>query len=59
MKAYIIVTGIIFALLVVMHVWRLVAEGPRLVTDPVFIVFTVLSAALTVWAWRLIRLLSR
>ncbi len=59
MKAYIIVTGILFALLVVMHVWRFVVEGPRLATDPVFIAFTVLSGALTIWAWRLIRLLSR
>ena len=59
MKAYLITTAIIFGLITVAHVWRAVAEGSHLATDPVFILLTVLSTALCVWACRLLRLFSR
>ena len=55
MKAYLITTGIVFALITLMHILRLFAEGPRLVKDPVFILLTLLAAGLSVWAWRLLR----
>ena len=59
MKAYLITTGIIFGLITVAHIWRAVAEGSHLSTDPVFILLTVLSATLCLWAFRLLKLSSR
>ena len=59
MKAYLITTGTVFGLITVAHVGRIVAEGSRLFTEPVFLLLTVLSAALCVWAFRLLKLSSR
>jgi hypothetical protein len=55
MKAYLMVTGVIFGLITLAHVWRVIADGPQLATDPFFILLTLLSAGLAVWAWRLLR----
>jgi len=58
MKAYLITTGVIFALLTVAHVLRTIAEWPRLTADPWFILqgpgIGILAAALCFWAWRLL-----
>lgn len=59
MKAYIITTGIIFGLITVAHIVRFVMEGSRLAGEPVFILLTLLSAALCIWAWQVLRRLSR
>jgi hypothetical protein len=59
MKAYIVTTGVIFGLITVAHIMRFVMEGSRLATEPVFILLTLLSAALCVWAWQVLRRLSR
>ena len=59
MKCYLITTGTVFGLITVAHVWRALAEGPHLATDPVFLLLTVASAGLCVWACRLLRLNSR
>lgn len=50
MKAYVITTGIAFALLTLIHVWRIVWENTRLVVDPPFVIITLACAALAVWA---------
>lgn len=55
MKAYIIITGIVFGLLVVAHVWRAIAEGPQILHQPWFDVITLAAAALFVWAMCLLR----
>ena len=55
MKAYIITTGVVFALLVVAHIWRAIAEGPQLLYDPWFILITLAAAVLFVWAMSLLR----
>lgn len=55
MKAYLLVTGTIFGLLTLAHVWRVVAESTRLAADPWYVLITVLSAALCLWAFRLLR----
>jgi len=55
MKAYLITTGTVFALLVVLHVWRLIVEGGHLLTDPFFWLITGVAAALSAWAWSLLR----
>jgi predicted enzyme related to lactoylglutathione lyase len=58
-KAYIIATGTIFGLIAVMHVLRGIAEWDLLATDPGHFLFMaalgVVAAALSVWAWRLLR----
>jgi hypothetical protein len=46
-------TGVLFGLIVGAHIWRAVAEGPSVLSGPIFAVSTIASAALTIWAWRL------
>ncbi|HYT73082.1 MAG TPA: hypothetical protein VEK78_16975 [Gemmatimonadales bacterium] len=54
MRAYVITTGVIFSLLVVAHVWRIVAE-PHLATDPGYILITLAAGLLSVWAGLVLR----
>jgi hypothetical protein len=56
MKAYVMTTGAVFGLITLAHVLRVVEEGPRLARDPFFVILTVLAAALSLWAWRVLRL---
>lgn len=56
MKAYVMTTCAVFGLITLAHVLRVVAEGPRLATDPFFVLLTILSTALCLWAWRVLRL---
>ena len=55
MKAYLITTGTVFALITLAHLARFISEGSRLAKEPVFVVLTFLAAALSWWAWRLLR----
>ena len=55
MKAYVVTTGAIFGLLTIVHIWRVVEEGPRLAKDPWFILITATSTVLCLWALRLMR----
>ena len=55
MKAYVMTTGAVFCLLVILHVWRVIAEGMHQAADPFFALSTLISVALTVWAWRVLR----
>lgn len=59
MKAYVITTGTVFALLFAAHVWRAVAEGWALAKNPIFLLTTAAAAALVVWAWRVVRKMPR
>jgi hypothetical protein len=54
MRFYLTLTAIVFGLLAVMHVWRMISESPALAKDPFFLLLTVISAALCVWAVRLL-----
>jgi hypothetical protein len=54
-RAYIASTGILFALIVGAHIWRVFVEGPELARSPSYIAITVLAAGLVAWAWRLLR----
>ena len=54
MRAYLITTGTLFGLLTLVHVWRAIAETSSLATDPWYVIITILSAALSIWAWRLV-----
>lgn len=55
MRTYLLVTATVFALLTLMHVWRVIEESTALMRDPWFVLITVISAALSVWAFRLWR----
>jgi hypothetical protein len=59
MKAYLITTSVIFALIVVAHVSRIVYEGTQVASDPWFVLLTALAVALCVWAIRLLMLFNR
>jgi hypothetical protein len=56
MKAYVTTTGVVFALITVAHIVRVIAEGPRLLTEPLWVLLTLATAGLSLWAWRLLRL---
>ena len=58
LKAYILTTGVIFALIALAHVWRVLAEGLHLAKDPWFVSLTVAAGGLSLWGWRVFRQLS-
>jgi hypothetical protein len=58
MKAYIATTGAIFGLLTVAHIWRIVEEGSH-VANAAFILITLASGAMCLWAWRVLTLSGR
>lgn len=55
MKAYVITTGVVFGLITAAHVLRAVVEGPHLATEPSFVFTSIISVALSVWAFRIFR----
>jgi hypothetical protein len=59
MKPYLIITGVLFALLAAMHVWRAIAERQQLNTNPgeffSMLALGMVAAGLSIWAWRLLR----
>jgi len=59
MKAYLWITGTLFGSITVAHVWRIVSESRSLVRDPFFMLLTLLSAILCVWAASLVRSSAR
>ena len=58
MKAYVITTGTLFALLALAHVWRVILER-HLARDPWFLLTTLISVGMCAWAWRLFRAAPR
>jgi hypothetical protein len=63
MKAYLATTGMIFGLIAVLHLLHSIEDRAHLATDPWYYLGTsalgVVAAALSVWAWRLLRLQFR
>ena len=59
MKAYVMTTGAVFALLTLAHLLRIIAEWPHLARDPLFLLITLAAAGLCLWAWRVLRLSAR
>ena len=62
-KAYLVTTGALFALLALAHLLRTIVERSRLTSDPWFLLegpgIGVIAAALCFWAWRLLRASGR
>ena len=63
MKAYLSISGAIFGLLALWHVFELLTHWKTLESDKWFTIFTsaviVLSCALSLWAWILLKLHNR
>ena len=55
MKAYVVTSGVIFGLVTLAHILRVFAEGSHVASDPWFVLLTVAAAALSGWAWRVLR----
>jgi hypothetical protein len=55
MKAYVIITGLIFGLLAVAHVLRMLTENAALVRDPFYVAITAAAAALCGWSVYVLR----
>ena len=53
MKAFVVTAGVVFALLAAAHLVRLSSE-PALAREPWFWLTTVVSGALSAWAWTLV-----
>jgi len=56
MKAYVMITGAVFGLLTLVHILRIIVEGLHLAKDPLYVLITVATGGLCLWAWRLFRL---
>jgi len=52
MKAYLVTTGILFAVITVAHVFEVVDRRRLFASDALILA---VSVALSVWAWRLVR----
>lgn len=50
MRCYVIATGIVFAIIFVLHIARIFAEGTWLLREPMFILTSVLSLGMAIWA---------
>jgi len=50
MKLYILIAGVVFGLLFLAHVARVVLEGWHVAASPVFVITTLASLAMCVWA---------
>jgi hypothetical protein len=55
MKAYVITSGLIFALIAIAHLARVATESTRILHEPIFVVLTILAAALSIWAFVVLR----
>ena len=58
MRAYILTTGVLFGIVTLAHVWRMIEERP-MATEPWYILITVATGALCLWAWRVLRRTGR
>jgi hypothetical protein len=58
-KAYVVTTGTVFALIVAAHIWRALEEEPEVAKSPVYIILTAVAACLALWAWRVLKTMPR
>jgi len=53
MRAYVISTGAVFGLLTAVHIWR-ATEERHLATEPWYVLITLSTAVICLWAVRLL-----
>ena len=62
MKTYVAITGTLFALLALAHVWKVIDEWPPQIQRVEFVseaAIGIVAASLAIWAWRLFRAAPR
>src|SRR5262245_13463583 len=59
MKPFLVTASVVFGLIVAVHVWRVLEEGTGVLSNPWFLLSTVVSALLSGWACYLLRRLPR
>ena len=59
MKAYVVTSGGVFGLLTIAHLLRIAFENRHLATEPGYILITLASAALCIWAGLVLRRSNR
>lgn len=59
MRVYVLITGTLFAMIVVAHIARMAAEGLAIAKDPFFALATVIAGAMSAWAFLLVRQAQR
>ena len=55
MRAYVLTTGLIFTILALAHVARFIAEVAGFLTEPAFLVTTLLAIVMAIWAFWSVR----
>ena len=55
MRSYILISGVIFFSIVLVHAARIAAEGARLIGEPDFIATSILAIGMCIWAGVLFR----
>jgi hypothetical protein len=55
MRTYVLISGAIFAVLVIAHVVRLYFEGVSVALEPAFVISTIFGVVMSVWAWYLLK----
>jgi hypothetical protein len=58
-RAYLLTSGVAFALLFLAHISRVIQEGVQLFKGPLFVLTTLASAAMFAWALALLLRKSR
>ena len=59
MKTYVTTTGAVFGLIVAVHVWRALVEGPAVAKDPFYVLLTLAAAGLCLWSCLVLRIVPR
>ena len=59
MKVFLVTASVVFALIVALHLWRVLQEGSGVLGSPWFVASTVVAALLCGWACHLLRRLPR
>ncbi|HSU54712.1 MAG TPA: hypothetical protein VLT36_11690 [Candidatus Dormibacteraeota bacterium] len=63
MKTYVLTTGVLFAAMTLIHIWRVVSEWPHQFPGAGFVVgmaaLILIPGGLCWWAWRVLRGLPR
>jgi ABC-type uncharacterized transport system permease subunit len=55
MRTYVLLTGLLFGAIAVLHIERIIYEWPAPIHQPGFLLLTLLAAALCAWAGSLLR----
>lgn len=58
MRIYVGITGAVFGLITILHIFRVAAEGTG-VLHPFFVIMTAIAAAISVWSVVVFRKMSR